>query len=106
PRDLRHPKPKPRVVTLVASFFLGLGPAGDLMRAISTVLGTKGLGTGLAASLLLALSAPAGAQTRIPEQAVDTATQLRETALASDLGYRITESLTTEVGPRLAGSEA
>ena len=76
------------------------------MRAISTVLGTKVLGTGLAASLLLALSAPAGAQTRIPEQAVDTATQLRETALASDLGYRITESLTTEVGPRLAGSEA
>ena len=76
------------------------------MRAISTVLGTKVLGTGLAASLLLALSAPAGAQTRIPEEAVDTATQLRETALASDLGYRITESLTTEVGPRLAGSEA
>ncbi|WP_363800739.1 M28 family peptidase [Lysobacter firmicutimachus] len=31
---------------------------------------------------------------------------MRERALASDLGYRITESLTTEVGPRLAGSEA
>lgn len=45
-------------------------------------------------------------ETRIPEQAIATAAQLRETALASDLGYRITESLTTEVGPRLAGSEA
>ena len=45
-------------------------------------------------------------ETRIPERAIATAAQLRETALASDLGYRITESLTTEVGPRLAGSEA
>lgn len=45
-------------------------------------------------------------ETRIPEQAISTAAQLRETALASDLAYRITESLTTEVGPRLAGSEA
>lgn len=45
-------------------------------------------------------------ETRIPDQAIATAAQLRETALASDLGYRITESLTTEVGPRLAGSEA
>jgi hypothetical protein len=45
-------------------------------------------------------------ETRIPDQAIATAAKLRETALASDLGYRITESLTTEVGPRLAGSEA
>ncbi|MGO4222989.1 M28 family peptidase [Lysobacter sp. TAF61] len=44
--------------------------------------------------------------TRIPDKAIATAAQLRETALASDLGYRITESLTTEVGPRMAGSEA
>lgn len=44
-------------------------------------------------------------QTRIPEAALATAAQLRETAQASDLAYRITESLTTEVGPRLAGSE-
>lgn len=48
----------------------------------------------------------AQATTRIPDKAIATAAQLRETALASDLGYRITESLTTEVGPRLAGSEA
>ncbi|HSM11110.1 MAG TPA: hypothetical protein VK827_06040, partial [Lysobacter sp.] len=45
-------------------------------------------------------------ETRIPQAAITTAAQLRETALASDLGYRITESLTTEVGARLAGSDA
>ncbi len=39
-------------------------------------------------------------------RAQDTAAQLREAALASDLGYRIVESLTTEVGPRPGGSEA
>ncbi|WP_091632307.1 M28 family peptidase [Lysobacter sp. cf310] len=55
------------------------------------------------------LSGPAYAaerETRIPESALANVAQLRERALASDLGYRITESLTTEVGPRLAGSEA
>src|SRR5690606_562226 len=46
------------------------------------------------------------AQTRIPEAAVGKADHLREQALASDLGWKITESLTTEVGPRLAGTEA
>ena len=51
-------------------------------------------------------AAAAQRETRIPDKAIATAAQLRETALASDLGYRITESLTTEVGPRLAGSEA
>ncbi|GAB3729115.1 hypothetical protein GCM10028862_07250 [Luteimonas pelagia] len=45
------------------------------------------------------------APTTIPSTAFDAADALREQALASDLGYRITESLTTEVGPRLAGSE-
>ncbi len=35
-----------------------------------------------------------------------TASKLREQALANDTGYRIVESLTTEVGARLAGSEA
>lgn len=42
----------------------------------------------------------------VPDAAIERAAQLREDALASDLAYRITESLTTEVGPRLAGSEA
>ncbi len=35
-----------------------------------------------------------------------TATQLMESALESDLGFDIVESLTTEIGPRLGGSEA
>ncbi len=35
-----------------------------------------------------------------------TAKQLMQSALDSDLGFRIVESLTTEVGPRLAGSDA
>lgn len=34
----------------------------------------------------------------------DIAAQLQQTALASSLGYEIVESLTVEVGPRLAGS--
>ncbi|HZH43248.1 MAG TPA: M28 family peptidase [Lysobacter sp.] len=51
-----------------------------------------------------ALAAPR--ETRIPDTAMATAAQLRERALGSDLAYRIVESLTTEVGPRLAGSEA
>ncbi len=42
----------------------------------------------------------------VPEAAVERAAQLRETALASDLAWRITESLTTEIGPRMPGSEA
>lgn len=61
----------------------------------------------LAASLLAAGPLPTAPRTTtIPAKAVATATQLRETALASNLGYQVTESLTTEVGPRLAGSEA
>jgi hypothetical protein len=63
------------------------------------------------APLLLALAfvlpaATVQAGTRIPDRAIEQAAQLREQALASDLGWKITESLTTEVGPRLAGSEA
>jgi Zn-dependent M28 family amino/carboxypeptidase len=45
------------------------------------------------------------AGTRIPDAALATATQLRERALADDTGWQIVESLTTDVGPRLAGSE-
>ena len=57
-------------------------------------------------SLAGVASAQDARQTVIPDQALRTAPSLREAALDSDLGYRITESLTTEVGPRLAGSEA
>lgn len=48
----------------------------------------------------------ASADTRIPDDALAKVAQLRQQALASDLGWKITESLTTEVGPRLAGSPA
>jgi len=53
----------------------------------------------LAAVAALALPAPALAQ-------VMDAAQLRDAALKDDLAYEITEGLTTEVGPRLAGTEA
>src|SRR3546814_1730745 len=59
--------------------------------------------------LALALAFPVAAvhgETRIPDAALAKAEQLREQALASDLGWKITESLTTEVGPRLPGTEA
>jgi hypothetical protein len=71
------------------------------MRASLLALATALLITGTTGSV-----AAAQAETHIPERAITTAATLRETALASDLGYRITESLTTEIGPRLAGSEA
>lgn len=45
-------------------------------------------------------------ETRISDAALATATKLRETALADATGWKVTESLTTEVGPRVAGSEA
>src|SRR3546814_1727607 len=59
--------------------------------------------------LALALAFPVAAvhgATRIPDAALAKAEQLREQALASDLGWKITESLTTEVGPRLPGTGA
>ncbi|KAF1698711.1 aminopeptidase [Pseudoxanthomonas jiangsuensis] len=63
------------------------------------------LAVALSAALLAAAPAYA-AETRIPERSLQQAAQLRERALADDTGWKIVESLTTEVGPRLAGSEA
>ena len=60
----------------------------------------------LAGTALLAATVTAVAQTRIPEPALAQAAQLRERALADDTGWKVTESLTTEIGPRLPGSEA
>jgi hypothetical protein len=68
------------------------------MRPISLTL--------LAASLLLASGIASAASTTIPATAVKTAEQLRDKAMHDDTGYRIVSSLTTEVGPRLAGSPA
>ena len=45
-------------------------------------------------------------ETRIPDTALATAATLRVQALVDNTGWKIVESLTTEVGPRLAGSEA
>ncbi len=59
----------------------------------------------LVASALLVCGV-AVAATTIPAAAVDTAGQLRDRALHDDTAYRIVSSLTTEVGPRLAGSDA
>lgn len=47
----------------------------------------------------------AAAPTRIPEDAVRTAITLRDRALHDDTAWNLTESLTTEIGPRLAGSD-
>ncbi|HRP71430.1 MAG TPA: M28 family peptidase [Luteimonas sp.] len=64
------------------------------------------------ACLLLTMLLPAAllhageAETRIPATAIAAAAELRERALADDTGWKIVESLTTEVGPRLPGSEA
>ncbi|MET0814035.1 MAG: M28 family peptidase [Pseudoxanthomonas sp.] len=61
--------------------------------------------------LLLALSVSHGLyaaerETRIPDSSLAIAATLRDEALADDTGWKTVESLTTEVGPRLAGSEA
>ena len=52
-------------------------------------------------ALAVVLAAPAAAQTVPPQVA-----QLRESALKDDYAWDITEGLTTEVGQRLAGTEA
>jgi hypothetical protein len=46
------------------------------------------------------------AELALTAQQKATAQQLINTALKSDLGFNIVESLTTEIGPRLGGSEA
>lgn len=50
------------------------------------------------------VAASAPPQTRIPDAALAVAAQLRERALAGSVAYELVESLTTEVGPRPAGS--
>ena len=59
-----------------------------------------------ALALLAALPAQAQQATRIDDSAMARAATLRDAALADDTGWKVVESLTTEVGPRLAGSEA
>jgi hypothetical protein len=59
-----------------------------------------------AIAAVLACAPALAAPTRIPQPALDTAAQLREQALADRTGWQVVESLTTEIGPRMAGSEA
>src|SRR6201991_1220497 len=61
----------------------------------------------LAACLALAFSAHAADKaTTIPDKAVTAATGLRDRAMNDTTGYEFVSALTTEVGPRLAGSAA
>lgn len=76
---------------LAASSYVGVG----MMLRLAPVLW-------LAATLPLAAHA---ADTRVPDAAVRQAERIRDAALASDRGWEILESLTTEVGHRMPGSE-
>ena len=48
--------------------------------------------------------APAAGDTVIPAPALARAAELRERALAGSIAYELVESITTEVGPRMAGT--
>jgi len=61
-----------------------------------------------ALALIFTTAASARAETpptRIPAVALEVASTLRDSALQQDVAWDIVESLTTEVGPRLAGTE-
>jgi hypothetical protein len=69
----------------------------------------------LVAAIALAVSSTAFAatppgtavpETRIPDKAFAHAGPLRDATLQDGTAWRVLESLTTEIGPRLAGSEA
>jgi len=55
------------------------------------------------ASLLFTAGTAGAADTSIPLSAVKTAEQLRDKALSDGTAYALLQSLTTEIGPRLAG---
>ncbi len=57
-------------------------------------------------SFLVLGSLSASAEPLLPEGLRETATQLRNRGLEDERAYQLVESLTTEVGPRLAGTEA
>ncbi len=60
----------------------------------------------LLAAGLLASGIASAATTTISATAVKTAEELRDKALHDDTAYKVTASLTTEVGARMAGSDA
>ncbi|MEZ5543626.1 MAG: M20/M25/M40 family metallo-hydrolase [Lysobacteraceae bacterium] len=76
------------------------------MFDIKAMAGLKGLvlaGLALAAFTAQAQKAEQGG---LPLTALENAAKLREAALAGSGAYEVVESLTTEVGPRMAGTEA
>lgn len=61
----------------------------------------------IACVLVLPVAALAdAAPTRLSDETLATAAKLREQALAGSGAYDVVESLTTEIGPRMAGTEA
>ncbi len=58
------------------------------------------------AAALAADTAPDTRQTRVSDTSLATAVRLRDRALTDDTAWNVLEGLTTEVGPRLAGSDA
>lgn len=58
---------------------------------------------GLSACLFVGASAFAQVPT-IDDKHLKIAAELRDEALKSSIGYEVVESLTTEVGPRMAGT--
>jgi len=66
---------------------------------------TQVTGAGLAFAMAASASAiQDSGRYEFSDAQIETANALAETALSSDLGFEILESLTTEVGPRLGGS--
>lgn len=59
----------------------------------------------LACLVPFAVALAADSETRIPAAAIETATSLRDRGLKDNVAWSIIEELTTEIGPRLAGSE-
>jgi hypothetical protein len=70
----------------------------------SSLLALRPLLAGLAAASLAGAGALAQERHQFDEATLERAHALSEAALDSDLAYEITESLTTEIGPRLAGT--
>ena len=70
------------------------------MRLVPTMLAA------VLATTLAAAQAATPANTTISPASVKSAEALRDKAMNDDTGYKIVESLTTEVGARMAGSEA
>ena len=75
------------------------------MRLVPTTLAAAVLAATLAVANAASAADPQ-APTTIAQASIGRAAELRERALADDTAWKVVESLTTEVGPRLAGSEA